>query len=267
MAIITPFGLFEFVRMLFGLCNASQTFQRLMDEVLSGLPFVFCYLDDMLVARKNGKNVAQNLPPFSVSPESFLPRKNYPEFRYGLTSPLEICDLLKAFDPKKSNDTSNISMHLLKFVAMEISSPLAHLFNLSLTTGVFPENLKLSRVLPIYKSGKTDTCDNYRPVGLQCNISKILEKFVYHKLTNHVELNKIIHPNQFGFQRSKNTEHNLIQVLNFISKALNDGDYCIGVFLDLKKAFDTVNHQILLSKLEYYGITGTELQWFKSYLK
>jgi len=111
-----------------------------------------------------------------------------------------------------------------------------------------------------------DICDNYRPIALQSNISKILEKFVCIRLVNHLELNKIIHPHQFGFQRSKNTQHNLISLTNYISNALNDGEYCIGVFLDLKKAFDTVDHDILLRKLKHYGVDNIELQWFKCYL-
>jgi len=106
-------------------------------------------------------------------------------------------------------------------------------------------------------------CDNYRPIALQSNISKILEKFVCVRLVNHLELYIIIHPHQFGFQRKKNTQHKLISLINYISKALNDGEYCIGIFLDLKKAFDTVDHNIILTKLKHYGVDDVELQWFK----
>ena len=141
-------------------------------------------------------------------------------------------------------------MKLLKAVAIEISTPLAHIFNLSLKNAIFPNSLKLSRIVPIHKSGKREICDNYRPIALLSSFSKILEKIVSLKLVNHLEYHKLLSPRQFGFQRKKNTEHNLLNVINFISKALNEGDFCIGIFLDLRKAFDVCDHEILFKKLK-----------------
>jgi hypothetical protein len=157
-------------------------------------------------------------------------------------------------------------MNLLKFVAYEIAVPLAFIFQLSIETGVFPDKFKYSRVVPIFKQGDPRLCDNYRPIALVNTFSKILEKMVAVDLANHLDLNKLLYTHQYGFQRGKSTEHNLIQVTNFIGEALNEGKWCIGVFLDLKKAFDTVQHDILLRKLKKFGISGIALDWFASYL-
>ncbi len=118
--------------------------------------------------------------------------------------------------------------------------------------------------MPIFKSGDSKKCDNYRPISLIPKLSKILEKMVAIKLTNYLQLNKLLYEHQYGFQRGLSTEHNLIQVTNFIGNALNNGNFCIGVFLDLRKAFDTCSHKILLSKLNKLGINGTALDWFRS---
>jgi len=175
-----------------------------------------------------GRKVANSIPPSSIPIEHFMPNKAFPNFQLGRTNPVEVCDIIKAFESKTSSDMNGLSMKLIKNIRNEISVPLAHIFNLSLTQGKFPSKLKLSRVVPIHKAGRMDICDNYRPIALQSNISKILEKFVCIRLVNHLELNKIIHPHQFGFQRNKNTQHNLLSLFNYISNALNEGDYCIG---------------------------------------
>ena len=148
----------------------------------------------------------------------------------------------------------------------KISTPLAHIFNLSLDKGIFPTNLKLSRIVPVYKSGDPKICDNYRPIALVNTLSKILEKIVSLKLTNHLQINELLYKHQYGFQRGLSTEHNLMHVVNYISQSLNNGNYCIGIFLDLKKAFDVCSHEILLKKLKKFGIDGSALDWFASYL-
>ena len=213
-----------------------------------------------------GKNVSNSVPPSPIPPEDYFIPNNTHNLELGTISPGEVADIIKESKSKVSTDIDGLSMKLLKKVAIEISSPLAHIFNLSLKQGIFPSALKSSKVVPLHKAGPASCCDNYRPIALVSTISKILEKFVSIKLTNHLELNKLIHPNQFGFQRMKNTEQNLLNVINVISSALNGGEYCIGIFLDLKKAFDCVNHEILLKKLKHLGVRGLALEWFRSYL-
>jgi hypothetical protein len=164
-------------------------------------------------------------------------------------------------------DIDGISTELLKFLAIELSWPLAHIFNLSLSNGIFPDRLKSSRTVPIFKSGRNDLCDNYRPIALLSTLSKVLEKMVSVKLVNHLDRNKILYEHQYGFQRQKSTEHSIIHALNFINKAMNENKYSVGVFFDLKKAFDVCSHDILLMKLSRMGISGTALNWFRSYLE
>ena len=161
------------------------------------------------------------------------------------------------FKSKTSQDIDGISNKLLKAISNEICTPLAHIFNLSLNQGIFPSKLKTSRTVPIFKSGNSELCDNYRPISLLSSLSKVLEKIVSIQLVNHLELNNLLYEHQYGFQPKKSTEHNLIHLTNHILAALNEKKYCIGLFLDLKKAFDVCSHPILLKKLKKYGIVGT----------
>ena len=213
-----------------------------------------------------GQLIADNIPPSSRSPESYLEPCRAPELSLDHVSQGEVANVIQAFQPKASTDIDGISIKLLKKVAIEISTPLAHVFRLSLEQGIFPDRLKKSRIVPIHKAGSRASCDNYRPIALLSSISKILEKIVATRLVNHLETNKLINKNQYGFQRGRNTEQNLIQLINYISKSLNEGDYCIGVFLDLRKAFDVCSHEVLLGKLKHLGLSNGALKWFKSYL-
>jgi Reverse transcriptase (RNA-dependent DNA polymerase) len=183
--------------------------------------------------------IANSVNATNLQPEHFLGESTAPEFQLGTTNPAEIVNLIRSFEAKTSTDIDGLSIKLLKEIALEISFPLAHNFNLSLSTGTFPDALKRGRIVPVHKQGDKANCDdNYRPIALLSSISKILERFVAIKLVNHLELNKLLNCNQFGFQRGKNTEQNLVKSLNIITEALNKGDFCIGVFIDLRKAFD-----------------------------
>jgi hypothetical protein len=210
-----------------------------------------------------GTKIVNDLPTVNKDPLSYIPDydQSLPMFYFDIPGPVHICDVVKSFENKSSPDLDDLSLKFVKKIISEIS-----VFRISLETGVFPEKLKTSRVVPIFKSGDPQNCDNYRPITLVSTLSKILEKIVAIRLTNHLQLNNLIFENQFGFQRNMSTEHNLLKVVNFISSALNNGNHCIGIFLDLKKAFDVCSHDILLKKLLKYGLDGSHVKWFKSYL-
>ena len=134
------------------------------------------------------------------------------------------------------------------------------IFNKSLQTGCFPDNLKIAKVVPIYKGDDKTFVNNYRAIFVLPVFYKILEKIIFTRISNFVVQNNILSDNQFGFRHNLSTYMYLLKLTDNISKKLNNKQYSIGIFLDFSKAFDTINHDILVDKLSYYGIRGTALR-------
>ena len=159
-----------------------------------------------------------------------------------------------------------IPASIMKQLIVYYVQPLTLLINKSIAQGKFPDELKLAKVLPIYKNEDEQMIQNYRPISVLPFFSKIFEKIISIYITDFIEENGLLYSNQFGFRKSHGTNHAIISLVEKVSKALDTGKFVIGIFLDLRKAFDTVNHDILIKKLESYGIRGNILNWLKSYL-
>ena len=144
--------------------------------------------------------------------------------------------------------------------------PLSILINMSMYEGIVPDELKIAKFIPAHKSNAKDDISNYRPLSLLPSISKILGKIVYKRTFHFIQSNKILNNNQYGFREKHSTINVITALTGDVIKALENKDSVLSVFLDLSKAFDTIDHQISLHKLEFYGIRGTPLKWFKSYL-
>ncbi len=129
-----------------------------------------------------------------------------------------------------------------------------------------PEKSKIAKSIPIHKKKEKYCADNYRPISLLSTINKIMEKLMYKRLIIFLNKNKILYEYQFGFRENYSTSMALIEIVDNILKDLEAGKYVAGIYLDLSKAFDTVDHKILLHKLNHYGIRGQTLNWLKSYL-
>lgn len=144
--------------------------------------------------------------------------------------------------------------------------PLLHIFNLSLEHGVFPNKLKTAKVIPLFKGGDAKLMSNYRPISLLSPFGKLLERLMYSRVIIFLNKYNVLYDYQFGFHKGHNTTLAIMDIVNMIETELSNKKYVLGLFLDLKKAFDTVDIDILLYKLNHYGIRGHVLSWFKSYL-
>ena len=158
---------------------------------------------------------------------------------------------------------------IMKNIKHCIAKPLTHMCNLSFKTGVFPQQMKIANVVPIYKSGDEDMFSYYRPVSVLLVFSKLIERLMYNRLIMFVTNDDLLYKYQFGFQRGKSTYMALILLVDKITEALDKGECVVGIFLDSSKAFGTVNlnHDMLLQKLSLYGIQDMALTWFKDYLR
>ena len=155
---------------------------------------------------------------------------------------------------------------MLKMIPDLTIIPLCRIINMSFITGVFPEILKIVKVIPVHKGGSTQDMNNFRPISLLSIFDKIMEKLLHKRLYDFLEKNNILFKNQFCFRKNNSTLFALLQITEKIGESIDKGKYGCGIFIDLRKVFDTVNHQILLQKLDHYGIRGSALSWFESYL-
>ena len=163
--------------------------------------------------------------------------------------------------------TIDISMKIIHQSFQNIAQPLITIIKTLLSTGVFPESLKIATVIPVFKVDDTILFSNHGPISILPAFSKLFEKVMYNRLINFLNLHNILYSKQFRFRNNHSTALALIDLLNNISSAIDRNETTLGIFLDLSKAFDTINHETLCQKLQHYGIRDTSFVWIKSYLE
>jgi len=214
-----------------------------------------------------GKAFAAKIPPPTRPFNEYLPRKYNTNFFMFPTDPDEIRRTILSLKPKNSSGHDSLSSKLLKQIAHSICTPISFIVNKSLETGYVPKAWKLAKVIPIFKSKVKSIMSNYRPISLLPSLSKVLEKIVHHRLYKYCNMHDILYNNQYGFRPKHSTINAVTNFVAHILRSIEKNEYTVSVLLDLSKAFDTIDHDILLKKLEIYGVRGLALEWFRSYLK
>ena len=212
-----------------------------------------------------GPNLAKKSPKDDTTTFKKYLKGNYKESMFA--EPITEYEIITEIDQLKSNKGAGhdeFNAKLIQTIKPEISKPLTHIFNLTFQSGLIPDSLKIALVTPIYKANENFLFENYRPISVLTCFSKLLERLMYKRLISFINKQRILSKHQFGFRKNHSTDHAIIELSDNITKAMDEDKYTIGIFLDLSKAFDTVNHQILLNKLEHYGIRGLCLKWFES---
>ena len=215
-----------------------------------------------------GEKFANNTPKPEKNLDHYLSLilRNHNSIFLAATNPNQITKLIEKLPNKKSSGYDNIDNILLKAIKNEIVMPLSMIFNKSLSQGIFPTCMKLAEVVPLFKSKDRSEKSNYRPISLFLTISKLLEKIVYKRVYTFLNNTNQLYCSQYRFRTGHSCNQAVCELIGEIAKNTEKNWTTVCVFLDLSKAFDTLEHTAIFQKLERYGIRGYALEWFKSYL-
>jgi hypothetical protein len=230
--------------------------------------------DSHIIAREFNKFFV-NIGPLTAQKISQPPNKHYTHFlkkqinsklNFLQTDQTEVERIINELQPKTSSGHDNISSKLLKSIKIPLVQSITLIMNQCINTGIFPSNLKLAKVIPIYKKNNRTILNNYRPISLLPVISKIFEKILHNQIYKYFKSNNLFTENQYGFLEGLSTELATMELTNRLYKYMDDNKIPISVFIDLSKAFDTIDHHILIHKLKYYGLEGASLRLITNYL-
>ena len=211
-----------------------------------------------------GPSLARIIEPNNDNPTQFI-KPLTSSFVMSNVTELEVCQLFSNLDDNKAS--INIPNKLIKIACNPLSRPFTYIYNKSIANGVVPDILKESQVTPIYKGGEVTDPGNYRPISILSPFSKVLERIIYNQMQSFLTKYNILFEHQFGFRKGHSTEQAILEITDNLKWAIDNKQITCGLFLDFSKAFDTVNHSILLAKLHAYGIRGMPLKWFENYLQ
>ena len=187
-------------------------------------------------------------------------------FAFILVSENDVLKHLSSLRTKNSAGIDGISVKLLKRLSSVLINPLTLIINQSLVTGIFPNKSKIAKVLPLFKKDDCAVMDKYLPISLLTAISKLFEKVFFSQLYDYFRNNDLFYDSQYGFLKNHSTEFVAMELTDKVLKDIDEKQITLAIFMDLSKGFDTLDHSILLRKLAYYGINGSALEWFTSYL-
>ena len=211
-----------------------------------------------------GSNLANKVPDIPLARENVKPIED--SFEFTAVNEIVVNDIIRSLRNTKSVGLDDISIFVLKLCAREIAPSITYLINFSLKSGIFPKQWKLAKIIPIHKSGDKESPSNYRPISILPCVSKILERIVQRQILAYLHKNNILSPAQSGFRPKHSTVTTLLKVTDDWLHAIDKKEYTGAVFVDLKKAFDTVDCDIIIKKLNRIGINGMSSAWIKSYM-
>ena len=211
-----------------------------------------------------GPNLASKLPSTNREFTDYMSGNFDKSFFFNPGMASEIETEILSISLNKAHGLYSCPTRILRSVRHILSKPLADIMNKSVSQGVYPSKLKHAKVIPVYKS--INDPGNYGPISLLSNFNRILEKLMFKRLKMFLDQNDILFRSQYGFRDKYTTQHAILDIVNTVQSNMDKKLYTCRIFIDLKKAFNTDNHSVLLSKLHHYGIRGVVNDWFSSYL-